>query len=114
MKKDNWSTNFRLAGKPVELGLYIYNKTYFTQNKFSFGLVNVFQPFTNDWLHFALQFGWKDNNNNDFYVRTNTGKKLDKVKSINEAFLNYIYKCDSNNNLGVEVSFHVFRLSYPR
>jgi len=95
------------------LGLYIYNKTYFTQNKLNFGLVNVFQPFTNEWLHFALQIGWKENSNNDFYIRTNTGKKFDKVKSLNEIVLNYIYKCDSNNNLGVEVTFDVFRSNYP-
>lgn len=74
IKKDDWSTNFRLACKPVDLGLYLYNKTFFTQNKISFGFVNVFQAITNDWIHSGLQVGWQDNAGNDFYIRANAGK----------------------------------------
>ena len=106
VKNENWSTNFRLACKPVDLGLYLYNKTFITQNKWNFGFVNVFQPFTNDWLHSAIQIGWQNSSGDDFYLRSNAGKKYIKVKPINylhDLVFDYIHRYNPNNNLGVEV-----------
>lgn len=103
-KKDDWTTNFRVAFKPVELGATIYNKTSVTQNKLSFGFINAFQVIANTWNHSALQVGWQDNDGNDYFVRANAGKKYDPVNPLNylqDITANYIYKYNPSNNLGV-------------
>jgi hypothetical protein len=71
-------------------------------------LVNVFQPFTNEWLHSAFQIGWQNKSGNDFYLRGNAGKKYIKAKPINylnDIVFDYIHKYNPNNNLGFEVFF---------
>lgn len=105
-KKDDWTNNFRVAFKPVELGATIYSKTSFTQNKLTFCCINAFQLISNTWNHYALQVGWQDNNGNDYFLRANAGKKYDPVNLLNclqDITADYIYKYNANNNLGVEV-----------
>jgi hypothetical protein len=95
----------------LDLAVALYNKTTYTHNKFNLGAVNVFQAFTNAWIHSSLQFGWQDSNGNDYYLRANAGKKYEKINPLhylNNLTANYIYKLNANNNLGVEVLFALF------
>ncbi len=103
-KKDDWSTNFRVAFNPAEGGATLYNKTYFNQDRVCVGIVNAFQIMAKSWIHSALQLGYKDVDGNEYFLRANAGKKFDPINPVHylqDVTANYIHKYDPLNNLGI-------------
>ena len=103
-RKDDWSTNFRVAFNTSEGGATLYNKTYLTQDRMYCGFVNAFQVIAKSWIHSAFQLGYKDNDGNEYFLRANAGKKFDTVNPVHylqDITADYVYKYNSLNNLGI-------------
>jgi hypothetical protein len=99
--------NWRLRYNQVENGIAIYNKTVYSQDKWSLGVVNAFDAVGRAWNHSALQLSWRcDNPNNLYYLRLHGGKKYEPVQLSN--FLNgvtfdFVHKLSAQTKLALQV-----------
>ncbi len=104
VRDKDWANNFRIAFKPVDLGVTLYHKLLLTQNTVKLEFVNVFQAIAKNWIYSAFQASWQDDYGHDYCLRANAGKKFEKLNPANyitNVTANYIYKFDLFNNLGV-------------
>lgn len=102
-----WQTNFRFKFNHADNGLNLYNKTNFSQDKWSFGIVNSFDIFNRTWNHSALQLTWRcGDSSNLYYLRTNAGKKYERVDAKNflqSVTFDLVHKLTDNTRLALQV-----------